>query len=94
MNSHPAPDPTPCLQAPNRTVLVPPPPPMRQVHEMVRDIFKKEPNRSMNPDEVRCTTWYQCGTAHVPAPPLALLPDRRPAGAAVAAPCPSSLLSS
>ena len=24
-----------------------------QVHEMVRGIFKKEPNRSMNPDEVR-----------------------------------------
>ena len=23
-----------------------------QVHEMVREIFKKEPNRSMNPDEV------------------------------------------
>ncbi|EFN53090.1 hypothetical protein CHLNCDRAFT_36653 [Chlorella variabilis] len=25
---------------------------MPKVHEMVRDIFKKEPNRSMNPDEV------------------------------------------
>lgn len=24
-----------------------------QVNEMVREIFKKEPNRSMNPDEVR-----------------------------------------
>ena len=27
-------------------------PHLPQVHEMVRDIFKKEPNRSMNPDEV------------------------------------------
>lgn len=24
----------------------------RQVHDIVRDVFKKEPNRSMNPDEV------------------------------------------
>lgn len=25
---------------------------MPKVHEMVKDLFKREPNRSMNPDEV------------------------------------------